>query len=163
MTLVSHICAQLITSLKCALCPHAKQFSNRTLYTLAAIFRSSSILKLYMLAESQRQHAVHIAKEAQIAAAVVSTCSLSNYLSAQVPVVIELKEGGQVSDLGAEGRSKGPCDVFDPWVRLGEGSGWDLRIRPAPAASGNLGMFVGIKIGLKWVHMARYGLIQPPK
>ena len=51
---------------------------------------------------------------------------------------------------------------------LGEGSGWDLRIRPAPAAlaasaaSGNLGMFVGIKIGLKWVHVARYGLTQPP-
>ena len=47
---------------------------------------------------------------------------------------------------------------------LGEGSGWDLRIRPAAtasaaAASGNL----GIKIGLKWVHMARYGSIPPPK
>ena len=51
---------------------------------------------------------------------------------------------------------------------LGEGSGWDLRIRPAApppasAASGNLGMLVGTKICLKWVHMARYGLIQPPK
>ena len=48
---------------------------------------------------------------------------------------------------------------------VGRGSGWDLRIRPAPApaASGNLGMFVGIKIDLKWVHMARCGLIQPPK
>ena len=40
-----------------------------------------------------------------------------------------------------ENRSKGPCDIFDPWVRLGEGSGWDLRMHPAapPAASGNLG------------------------
>ena len=36
-------------------------------------------------------------------------------------------------------RSKGPCDVFDPWVSLGEGSGWDLRIRPAAVVSGNLG------------------------
>ena len=44
---------------------------------------------------------------------------------------------------------------------LGEGSGWDLRIRPQPAAaSGNLEI---MKFGLKWVHMARYGLIQPPK
>ena len=52
-------------------------------------------------------------------------------------------------------------------LALGEGSSWDLRIHPAPAAppasalaaSGNL----GIEIGLKWVHMARCGLIQSPK
>ena len=36
-------------------------------------------------------------------------------------------------------RSKGPGDVFDPGIRslgaLGEGSGWDLKIRPAPPAA----------------------------
>ena len=38
------------------------------------------------------------------------------------------------------GRSKGPCDVFDPWVRWERGQ-VGLRIRPAAlaAASGNLG------------------------
>ena len=30
-----------------------------------------------------------------------------------------------------------PCDVSDPWIRCeGEGSGWDLRVRPAPGGGG---------------------------
>ena len=28
------------------------------------------------------------------------------------------------------------CNVFDAWVRLGKGSGWDLRVRLAAPASG---------------------------
>ena len=40
---------------------------------------------------------------------------------------------------------------------LGEGSGWGLSVRQSgEAASGNLEI---MKFGLKWVHMARYGLI----
>ena len=41
----------------------------------------------------------------------------------------------------ASDRSTGPCDVFAPLGALGEGSTWDLRVRPAAApaaASGNL-------------------------
>ena len=51
------------------------------------------------------------------------------------------------------GRSKGPCDVFDPWVRWESGQlGWDLRIRPAPpapAASGNPGYTDLAPLGLR--------------
>ena len=46
-----------------------------------------------------------------------------------------------------QGRSKGSFRRISSLGALGEGSGWDLKIRPAPAppapASGNLGMFHG--------------------